>query len=117
MGPLPLSRYGLVLLRPAWIVMDPLQDASQAKAVLHGKCKFGEHVAGPSADDNGPENAVFAGDGQDLDEAGIRAIGDGAVEFGKGEPDYFVRDALLARVLFRQADPRHFRIGINDARK
>ena len=117
MGLLPLSRYRFVGFCPTWIGMNRLQDGSQAEAMFHGQRKLGEHVAGPSANDNDPENTIFAGDGQDFDEAGIRVIGDSAIELGEVESDHVVRDALLLRVLLRQADPRHFRIGINHARK
>ena len=101
--------------------MDRLADVHRVGAHLDGQRDLADHVAGVRADDAAAEDlAVAVRLGrvieQQLGEALVAAVGDGAARGRPREQALLDLDALRLGLVFGQADPRHFWIGVGHRR-
>jgi hypothetical protein len=73
------------------------------------------HVAGARADDGAADDAMRLGVENQLGEAVVATVGDGAAGGCPRELGGFDLAAFLLGLIFRVADPRHFRVRVVDA--
>ena len=101
--------------------MNRLPDVHRVRAHLDRQRDLADHVARVRADDAAAEDlAVAVGLGgiieQQLGEAFVAAVGNGAARSRPREQALLNLDALRLGLVLGQTHPRHFRIGVGHAR-
>ena len=101
--------------------MDRLADIDRVGAHLDRQRHFADHVAGVCADHAAAHDlAVAVRLGavieQQLGKAFVAPVGNGAARRCPGKQAFFDLDALRLSLVFGQADPGDFRVGIGNAR-
>ncbi len=95
--------------------VDGLADIDGVGAHLDGQADFADHVAGARADDGAADDAMGFRVEDQLGEAVVGAVGDGATGGCPGELGDFDLAPGLLRLCFGQADPGDFGMCVGDA--
>jgi hypothetical protein len=96
--------------------MDGLADVGRIRAHLDRQRDLAHQVARPGADDGAAHHAVCLGVEDELGEAFVARIGDGAAGGAPGKLRHADRGARLLRLVLGHADPGDLRVGVGDRR-
>ncbi len=94
--------------------MNGLADVDRIASHLDREADLADQVAGMGADDAAAEEAMVRLVEQQLGEAFVAPVGDGPAGGRPGKYGLAVLDPLRPALVFRQARPGDFRIGVGD---